>query len=98
MRILSETRYAWEDCRVSSDPRLTTSLRRLGSELSGVLVWRAVMFRTLSTLDLLDLTVLVTHVLLLLSMVLTALLASMLQLDLDMLDTSAAETAGTTAA
>ena len=63
---LCETRLAWDDC-VSSDPLLSsllTSLRLLGREFSGVEVGAAEMFSKLSNLDLLDLSIVVTGLLL----------------------------------
>ena len=61
---LDETRLAW-DC-VSSDPlldSLLTSFRLLGKELSGVEAVAAEMFSKLSNLDLLDLSKVVTGLL-----------------------------------
>ena len=62
---LGETRLAWEAC-VSSDPLLDsrlTSLRLLGKEFSGVEALAAEMFSKLSNLDLLDLSKVLTGLL-----------------------------------
>ena len=65
MLTLGETRLAWEAC-VSSDPLLDsrlTSFRLLGKEFSGVEALAAEMFSKLSNLDLLDLSKVVTGLL-----------------------------------